>query len=343
MRLETQSGQGQVFNVGGIRKNGKNDQTSSNTGNKQNIKANHINLQQDNIEMKRKSAQKKAMKIVGDVYSQDQAVQKDILERKDKIASLRESMNQAGEEIADYKKQIEDLKTSMGIEDDSQEQKDLDLLIKGKDDFWGLSKEEREEYKNLKKKEPTEYQSMVMERLNAIGELETNMRDDKLRLIGENVTIREVRKELLKSHDMLDANEAADKIEKAASDEIIGMIKSDAMDKIQEKLDEEMEKAEEKAEEKEKEEEKAEEAALKKELEELKTEKRTEESKGDIVEQEKVILSGETQNLNQSADLDLLTNAAAKEGKVQKEIQDIVDKMKLIMEDIKGAAVDTSL
>ena len=54
----------------------------------------------------------------------------------------------------------------------------------------------------------------------------------------------------LKSRDMLKAGDAAEEIQKAASDEIVGMVIADAKEKLDKELEEKKEEAEKKAEEK---------------------------------------------------------------------------------------------
>lgn len=133
---------------------------------------------------------------------------------------------------------------------------------------------------------------------------------------GENASIRGTRLERLKHHPMADAWKDADGIMDAARDEAIGMAQQESMDHV----DEEAEKREEQAEEiKEEQEEK-------KELLEKQKEKREEEEAW-------------IEELNPQEFSDLMKSTED----VQREVQDILRKMNLLDEDIKGAAVDESL
>lgn len=133
---------------------------------------------------------------------------------------------------------------------------------------------------------------------------------------GENASIRGTRLERLKHHPMADARKQADGIMDAARDEAIGMARQEG----QEHIDEEAEKREEQAEEI------KEEREEKKELLEKQKEKREEEEAW--IEE---LSPGEFSDLTKSTE------------DVQKEVQDILRKMNLLDEDIKGAAVDESL
>lgn len=128
-------------------------------------------------------------------------------------------------------------------------------------------------------------------------------------LKAEIASIRGTKIERLKSSPMLKAQGEADKILEAASDEIMGMLWEEARDHI----DEEQEKKEEQAEK----------IAEKKEEEEA----RLKESKEEREEQEAMM-----EVIRQSGSED-----------VKKEIDELLEKLKLIEEDLKGAAVDTQL
>ena len=133
---------------------------------------------------------------------------------------------------------------------------------------------------------------------------------------GENASIRGTRLERLKHHAMVDAWDDADNIIKAANDEIAGMAMQEGMDHVDEETEKREEQAEEIKEEKE----------AKEELLEKQKEKREEE---EIWIEE--LSPEEFSDLTKSSD------------DVQKEVQDILRKMNLLEEDIKGAAVDESL
>lgn len=142
---------------------------------------------------------------------------------------------------------------------------------------------------------------------------EKELNENESQIMQENGTIRATRIERLKHHTMLDAQEQAEDILDAARDEIVGMVVDEGKDHI----DEETEKREEQAEE------------IKKEKEER--EEFIEEQKEHRKEQEELLEEMPTEEM---LSLDRI------QSDVKQEVQNILDKMKLIAEDIKGAVVD---
>lgn len=135
-------------------------------------------------------------------------------------------------------------------------------------------------------------------------------------IIGENAAIRGTKLERLKKHPMVDAQEDADEILEAAGDEIIGMAVKAAKEHQDEKQAEREEQAE-KIEEK------------KEEMEEL--QEKREERRGELEELIENIPVKEVLDLDQEKE------------NIQEEVQSIIDKMKLMAEDIKGALIDTNI
>lgn len=133
---------------------------------------------------------------------------------------------------------------------------------------------------------------------------------------GENASIRGTRIERLKHHAMADARKQADDIMDAAREEAIGMGWQEGMDHVDEEAEKREEQAEKIKEEREEKEEQLEKQKEKREEEEAWLEELSPE---------------EFSDMTKSAE------------DVQKEVQDMLRKMNLLDEDIKGAAVDESL
>lgn len=163
---------------------------------------------------------------------------------------------------------------------------------------------------------PEEYKSRLRELNDYAAHNEDILRKNERDIKTENAVIRGTRLERLKTHSMVDAQKDAQEILDAAGDEIVGMV----VDEAREHLDEEQEKREEQAE---KIEEKRE------ELEELQ-EKRDEREK----ELEELI---ENAPVEEMLELDQIKN------NIKQEVQDIINKMKLVAEDIKGTTVDSNV
>lgn len=229
--------------------------------NRKSISATGLNQQNDSVLMKKQMAQKKAMKIVGDTFSAEHALDEEQNSRREKVDELRQQLT----EIQGYITAQEEIpEEEMTQEDKAARQEAL--------------KEYQKQYDNIKNQ-----------------------------IISEIATIRGTKLERLKSSPMLEAQKEAEKIMEAASDEIIGMLMQEAKDHIDEEKEEREEKAEKIAEKREEEEE------------------RLDKSKEKSEEAEAI-----AEMIRQSASND-----------TQREIEELLDKLKLIEEDIKGATVDT--
>ena len=133
---------------------------------------------------------------------------------------------------------------------------------------------------------------------------------------GEIAAIKAVKLERLKHTPMLDAEKEAEAIVEQASEEIMSML----LEEGKEHLDEEQELREEKAE---------------------KIEEQKEEQEAFIEAQKEKKEAAEALAEDMPME-EMLTLEQAKTD-VQKEVQNIVDKMKLVAEDMKGAVVDKSV
>ncbi|MDE7270792.1 MAG: hypothetical protein K2N81_10020, partial [Acetatifactor sp.] len=139
--------------------------------------------------------------------------------------------------------------------------------------------------------------------------------NDKLAM-QENAIIRSTRLERLKKDPMVKAQKEAEDILQAARDDIVGM----AVDAGKDHIDEEAEKRQEQAE------------KIKEEREE----------KEELIEKQKEKREEEEELLEKLPLQEMLTLDKL-QSDVQQEVQDIINKMKLVAEDIKGAAVDQSV
>lgn len=199
-------------------------------------------------------ANKEAMKAILSQYSSDKEIDDELEGRRNHQKELQAEMEAANKEAARLDDKKKALKESFGIEDNSQEQKDLNLREKlgritngsGED----LTKEEMEQLKNMGP--VTEYQKAAMELNDMIDHFSKIGKDAKKEIIKENAYIRAIQKEVLKYHGMVDATKTADEIKESASDEVVGKLVEETKQNIDEEMEDEKEKAE-KAAEKEKE------------------------------------------------------------------------------------------
>lgn len=247
---------------------------------------NGVDTLQDRIRQRKEQAQRDALKVVRDAWSGDQAIDQSLDESRQHIRDMQEENLQARNELNNVDRQREKLKEIYGVTDDTP--------------LWD---------------QPEEYRQRVSE-LNDWAKhnqeiIDGNDHDIKV----ENTVIRETELERLKKHPMLDAQETADEILKAAQDEIVGMV----VDAAKDHLDEEQAKRDEQAE------------KLKEEKEEL-----------EEIQEKRKEREEELEELIEDIPVEEMVELDQIRSDVRREVQNIVDKMKLVAEDIKGAMVDTN-
>ena len=242
---------------------------------------------QERIEQRKQQAQKEALKIVRDAWAGDQAIDQGLDESREHIRQLQEENLQAQRELNSIEEERVRLKETYGVTD-STPVEDM----------------------------PEDYRSRLMELNDYEAHNKKILGQNRHDIMVENAVIRGTKLERLKKHPMVDAQNRADEVLEAASDEIVGMV----MDEAREHLDEEQEKREEQAE-------KIQEK--KEELEELQ-EKRDERKE-------------ELEELLENVPVDEMLDLDRTKQNIQQEVQDIVNKMKLVAEDIKGSMVDTNV
>lgn len=320
---------------------GKKNRTEKTEGGKKSdsIFAGDLNLMESPIEKKRREAKKQAMKLIQDAWANEQKIDESVSERKYHYERMKEQKGSAQKELNDINDNRAELKEAYGITDDSEEQKDLELLERRQDVNNGfglpLTESEKEKLKEIDKKPLTEYQQRMLEYNDIsakfrkeVQEADAGMRDDA----GD---IRAIMIERLKTHPMVDAKKAADKIMKAASKEIVGMMVDEAKEEMDKKAEEEKEKVEEKKEENEKKEEKAEDLREKIAIQEALIEG----TKEAVEEAKREVKKNNEPEIDMDDMIDIAKSYKNPE-EVQKGLADIKDSMKILEADLKGIKID---
>ena len=300
------------------------------------------------IDEKKEAAQKQAMKIVTDAFSGDRSLDKQEQSIRDDIKRFREENLEYQREIQKNETEVQELAKEYGVHPDSQEQKDLELLHKRSMFEKGISSEmptpeEKERLAQIDKNGMTEYQTRAMGLFSRNDTQQKKINDNNLLIQGSSAALSDMEIERLKTHPVLDAKKQADAIMEAASDEIKSMAIQGAKDHIDQLAEEEKERAKEKKEEKEEQEEKLDALAEKKaEMEALIEKNREHTAEPSRTEKRKTEDSIEDV-LENAADLQKITagqDTSTVQDQVNSEIQNILNKLSLLSEDIKGAAVD---
>lgn len=323
--------------------NGENNQnvqgknkSEEKTEQKNNVFAGNLKLPESDIEAKRKEAQKKAMKVVKDAFEGEKSVDKSIEDIRQKIRDMQAGIDESMKQIDQFEQQKAELKEIYGIREDSQEQKDLELLEKRRDFLTpgsgvSLSEDDMKRLAQIDKMGMTEYQERSLKIDTYKGPYEKTIEENQEAIRQMNASITSIKLERLKSDPIAKAEKESEAIKKAASDEIIGMLMQDAKEHIDKEYQEKIEEEAKKTEEKEEKEEQLE--ALKEKLEEME-----ELVEGNIEDNKK-----NSEKIEISDPTDQMVQIDKTKSEVQKEIERIMEEMKLLMEDLKGSSVDRSL
>ena len=278
------------------------------------------NILHNDIDEKKKQAQEKALKVVKDAWDIDRSIDKDLQTRRDHIATLKQENKEAQASINEIEEQQESLKLQYGITDDSQEEKDLDVLRRKRDLLAGrggnITQEEFMYAAQLEKEGLTEYQQRQLGLHEEKSNYQDTINENKKLIKQEIATIEAISIERLKNNTMVKAQKQAEAIKDAASQEIIGMVVEagkEHIDEQQKEREEEAEKIEEKQEQQE---------------EFIEAQKERKKEQEELFED---VVVEELLQLNQT------------KADVQAEVQDILNKMKLAAEDVKGSMVDEEL
>ena len=200
------------------------------------------------IFMRKNQLKKGAMKIVTDAFAGEQKIDKGIENHQNKVLELTRQANEASGDVKRLWELQADLKKNLGIADDSEEQKDFELLKKVYNISKGysnesLTKEETERFRNMGPL--TEYQETSMEYYKMEVEFKDRMCKANDTIANENRTIEAINLERVKTHPMVDAKKEAAKILDAADKEVVQQLLEEVKDNIDEKIKEVNEKAEE--------------------------------------------------------------------------------------------------
>lgn len=296
-----------------------------------------LNGQFDPIEQKKALAKKQAYQIVKDALARELKRDENVQEYKDDIERFQAEMDRAQEEIGKINDRKEALRTDSGVEADSEEQKDLELLEKRAayergDASKALTEEESERVKALDERGYTEYQKQALEMENHKAPYEAAVNRAQSRIISNNAVIRGTRLERLKKDYIRKAQNDKDDMLAAASREIIGMLAAEAKDHMDEKSEETKEKAEEKKAEKEEQQEKLDAAKEKREEMEALADSGNAASKN--------ISGTQPASLEKDPVTEDMVQLDAQKDDYQREIEEMMRKMNLMAEDIKGIKVD---
>ncbi|MCM1050181.1 MAG: hypothetical protein NC433_17350 [Clostridiales bacterium] len=284
---------------------------------KNTIFAGELPMNKDSVAVRREQAKKRARKFVQDAWSGDKKMDQS-------QTKIRETQKLQRAEALDNQKLVkecmdrkENLRQKYGVDMDSQEQKDLELL--------------------------TEYQQQCME-INEeqfVFECRQQNADGYADYLQSALT--DMKLERLKYHKMEDAQANAEKVMEKTGQEIQGLLIEEAKSHVDETYDEKREEAKKNAEKKEAQEEKIELRKEQKELMEAKIEAVRADSREakEAQREQKKDAREEAALLNDMAEAGL--DVAGAGATVKAEIKEMLNKLKLVEADIKGIEVDEEI
>ncbi len=311
------------------------------------IFAGELPLHKDPIALRRQQAQKKAMKFVQDAWGTDRKVDQSMEQMREIREMLREEVQSNVDQAQELADRREGLREQYGVDAESQEQKDLELLLRAVPpydyDSRPFTDEEMERLAELEEQPRTEYQEHCIALYKDQKVFEQRARQAEDNMIAVLSSQTDMKIERLKYHKMSDAQKKAEKVMAESGREIQGMLVDDAKDHVDETYEEKREEEEKKKEEKEAEEEKIE---LRREQKEL-MEARIEEVRAESHDAQEVQRAQERDAREEASFLKDMAeagmNVAGAGNVVKAEIKDILNKMKLIEADIKGIEVDEEI
>lgn len=280
---------------------------------------------QERVAQKRQLYGKQAAKMVKDADTAERKVDKSIEDARAQVKETVELYGEYGRKIKELDDQIAQAKEMFEVEDDSQEQKDLEILMKNQPMIYGMDRsmteEEWERYKEIKGKE-TDYQKMALDLYAQRGHYTKQREKAETKITAINDVIRKIKIDRPASQVMQDAQRNKEDLMDAASKEIQGMLMEDAKDKVDEKAEEVKEAAEKREE------------AKEEQQERLDAAKEDKEQKEEAVESAQ---EAAAQLAKQVIDSDELNNS------IDEEVKKKLEALQKQLEELKGISIDQSV
>lgn len=293
----------------------------------------------DRVTQIREQARKKASKILSDVFDAEKGLDQQIADMKEQSQKYVDIRRASIQELKKVEENRQALAEQYGVDTDSDEYRDLELLRRERDAVPGtesaLTAEEERELERIHKEGITRYQKEMLEQDDVANYHQEQLDRAEKGISSINSSLRSIQIERLKSDPMLEAQSQAEEVLQQASKEILGEMRKEGMNHIEEKLQEVVEKAKEEAEKKEEQEEKLEKIKEKKEDMEQQIEavRDKTEQKGESVPEPEL----------DELDLDVMSSYNDTRKHANKELERLIENLEMIMDDLKGAEVDINL
>ena len=305
----------------------------------------NANEQKSTLEQRKALAQKRAMQIVSRAFKDESGLDDTLSRLQDDTGKLRRSVNEKKASIAESSDMIASLQSKYGVDPDSEEQLQLEKLA------FGLSRGSITS-EDLKDLNLSDYQQHALSFAgkNQVDGME--MSQDEYAMQATIDGIKQIRLERLKSDPIGEALEAADDIMDAANRDAISSLVKDAKDHIDEEAKEKKEAAQKTAEEK-KEEKEKEAQRLEKQAEQEEFIERVQEASDQLqsgsdikraLARQKRSDGENTVLVEQTVDGEAMSSQIeSSAAEANSEITNVLNKLSLISDDIKGVALDQKI
>ena len=296
-----------------------------------------INGKIDPVILKKQMAQKRALKVVGDAFAADRKIDTEVADREARIKQMRAENLEAKKALQELETQKKEIGKEYGLGEEGLSEEDWSILDKGKKWYSTMSDTEKARYQEMKEQGLTEYYDRCKD-FDDLAKPYKQMINDNTKLIrsyeSANEAVHKARLDLRKGNPMIKAQEEAEEIMEAARKEIIGMLVDEGKNHIDEELQEKVEQAQEEKEKKEEEEENLE--AIREDNAQIQDQ--VEAARERAHENEK-----RAEELIEALPMEEMLKMSNGTSDFQQELKEIMNKMKLVTEDLKGAAVDATL
>lgn len=303
----------------------------------------------DSVLMRKQVARKRAKKAIADAWSGDRKIDEDISKRKEHQRQLRDDISRRTGYIMAYEEKKAQLKEEYDIDEDSEAQK---MLLEKREQSLVNPEVVLTQAEKDRLAEIDEYEARVHEMDVTIHEFRTE-RVTGLRTLEANedaeiASISAIRMEQVKFNEMLKAQKAAGKIEASAGESVFDMLVNEAKEHISESLEEKREEAKERAGKEGKEEEKIEARRAEKEIQQKQFEQKMTELEPTESRETETARIEQEKNAREQEDIlaeveESSTGTASTSSQTRIEIKQMLHKMNLLEEDLKGLEVDDSI
>ena len=278
------------------------------------------------IEGRREFGRNKAMQIIKDTFKEDKKIDGHIRGHWEKINALKDEAVKLSTNIKEIDRQQKKLMKENNIKPESQEYENLMLLNKERIyKKYGFKDEEiqsffsEEEWNTLnaiKKEGISDFQKEAMFNQEAREEFNQRLNEIRQGIDSSYKSVDAIQQQRLKTHPMVDAKEAADKIIDITEKSIKNMLINEGLDKIEKDKKENKEK-----------------------VKEAKESKESKEEKEKVDLEDLTEVGAKKNKLNQNSVQDMVLDI----DEVQVAFEKIMDDLQLMEEDLKGLLVDNNL